>query len=283
MSGILITGGTGYLGGELVRQAAAAGHVVAATYFSQPPPPAPGATWLPLDVRDAASVEAALEELRPEIVIHTAYVQTGPELTAITADGAGNVARAAAALGARLVHISSDVIFAGEREGAYDEGDAPDPITDYGRAKARAEELVAAAHPRAAIVRTSLIYGFAPIDKISRFALDVAEGRTEARLFSDEYRCPVFVEDLAAALLELAATDYMGVLNIAGPERVSRYELGGLVALAWGADAAGLKPALSAESPVRRPRNCTLDTTLARSLLRTRLRGVREVMGARAK
>ncbi len=278
MSRILITGGTGYLGGALVRLASAGGHAVAATYFSQAPPAAPGVTWAPLDVRDPLAVEEALAELSPEVVIHTAFVQAGPALEAVTAAGAGHVALAAAAAGARLIHMSSDVIFDGEREGAYSEADPPAPISAYGRAKARAEALVAAAHPAAAIVRTSLIYGFAPIDKISRFALDVAEGRSEARLFSDEYRCPVYVEDLAEALLELAGLSYGGVLNLAGAERVSRYELGVLIARAWGVDPAGIVPALSAESPVPRPRNCTLDIARARSLLRTELRGIRAVL-----
>lgn len=278
MSRILITGGTGYLGGALVRQAAAQGRAVAATYFSQAPGAAPGVTWLPLDVRDALSVEDTIEELRPDVVIHTAFVQSGPELDAVTADGAGHIAHAAALVGARMIHLSSDVIFDGERTDAYSEADPPAPISDYGRAKARAEALVAAAHPAAAIVRTSLIYGFEPIDKISRFALDVAMGRSEARLFSDEYRCPIFVDDLAAALLELADLAYAGVLHVAGAERVSRFELGTLIARAWGVDPAGLVPALSAESPVPRPRNCTLDSARARSLLRTELRGIREVL-----
>ncbi len=278
MSSIFITGGTGYLGSALVRQAGAGGHSVAASYFSQTPPAGGAATWTPLDIRDALAVEEALDQLAPELVIHTAYLQSGPELMAITAEGAGHVARAAAAVGARLIHLSSDVIFDGERAGSYDEADAPAPISDYGEAKARAEELVAAAHPGAAIVRTSLIYGFDPIDKISRFALDVAEGRTAARLFSDEFRCPIYVEDLAAALLELAQLPYSGVLNIAGAERVSRYELGRLIAQAWGVDPAGLVAGLSSESPVRRPRNCTLDSSRAQALLRTRLRGIRAVL-----
>lgn len=280
MSRILVTGGTGYLGSALVRQASAAGHSVAASYFSQAPPEPSAASWAPLDVRDALSVEELIERLRPAVVIHTAFVQSGPDLMEVTAEGAGHVARAAAMAGARLIHLSSDVIFDGEREGAYSEADPPAPISDYGRAKARAEALVAAAHPAAAIVRTSLIYGFDPIDKISRFALDTAEGRTGARLFTDEFRCPVYVEDLAAALLELAGLPYGGVLNLAGAECVSRYELGTLIARAWGVDPAGLAPGLSGESPVRRPRNCVLDGARARSLLQTRLRGIREVLRA---
>jgi dTDP-4-dehydrorhamnose reductase len=197
---------------------------------------------------------------------------------AITSEGAGHVARAGAAVGARLIHMSSDVIFDGEREGAYDEADAPAPISDYGAAKAQAEALVAMAHPGAAIVRTSLIYGFDPIDRQTQFALDVAAGRRDDRLFVDEYRCPIYVADLAAALLELAALPYAGVLNVAGAERVSRYELGALMAQACGIDPGGIRGARSAESPVRRPRNCALAIGRAQGLLRTRLRGVREVL-----
>jgi len=280
MARLFITGGTGYLGGELLRQALAAGYVVAASYFSQAPPAASPAVWVPLDVRDALAVEDALDQLRPEIVIHTAFRQGGPDLVAITAEGAGHVSSACAAVGARLIHMSSDVIFDGEREGSYSEADAPAPISDYGSAKAQAEHLVAAAHPGAAIVRTSLIYGFDPIDRQTQFALDVAAGRRDDKLFVDEFRCPIYVADLAAALLELAALPYAGVLHIAGAERVSRHELGGLLARACGLDASGIPGARSAESAVRRPRNCVLDIRKAQALLHTKLRGVRAVLRA---
>lgn len=277
MARLLITGGTGFLGGELLRQALPAGHAVAATYFSQEPPAVEGVTWAPLDVRDALAVEECVDRVRPDVVIHTAFLQNGPEVMAITGEGAGNVARAAAAA-ARLIQMSSDVIFDGEREGAYTEEDPPAPISPYGEAKARAEELVAAAHPGAAIVRTSLIYGFDPIDRQTQFALDVAAGRRDDRLFVDEFRCPIYVADLAAALLELAALPYAGVLHIAGAERVSRHELGRLLAQACGLDPSGIPAARSAESPVRRPRNCALAVDRAQRLLTTRLRGVRQVL-----
>ena len=241
-------------------------------------PPSTEAIWLPLDVRDELAVEDLLERLRPEVVIHTAYQQGGPDLLPVTAMGAGNVARAAAAIGARLIHLSSDVIFDGEREGVYTEDDLPSPVSAYGAAKAHAEALVTAAHPGAVVVRTSLIYGFAPIDRSSQFALDVATGRSPERLFTDEFRCPIYVEDLAAALLELCALPYRGPLHVAGAEVLSRYAFGALIARAWNVDPSGIQGALSADSPVRRPRNCALDSSRARQLLQTRLRGVSEVL-----
>ncbi|MEI7644005.1 MAG: sugar nucleotide-binding protein [Chloroflexales bacterium] len=278
---LFITGGTGYLGGALIRLAAGR-YEIGASYLSQPPLALQPIAWTPLDVRDPQAVRAALACFRPDLVIHTAFVQYGPDLLAITAHGSGHVATAAADLGARMIHMSSDVIFDGERTGSYTEDDRPDPISAYGAAKAAAEGLVAAAHPAAAIVRTSLIYGFEPIDRQTQFALEIAAGHRTDRLFSDEYRCPIYVDDLAAALLELAERDYAGVLNIAGAERVSRYELGTLIVRALGHDPARIGAGLSADSPTRRPRNCALDSGRARSLLHTRLRGLREVLAERS-
>jgi dTDP-4-dehydrorhamnose reductase len=274
---VLITGGSGYLGAELVRQALAGGWEVAATYFSWRPSIA-GAQYLPLDIRDAPDVEQAFADVRPDVVIHTAYRQEGPDLWATTVDGSGVIASAARQLGARLIHLSSDVIFDGEREGWYTEQDEPSPITPYGQAKAAAERLVVQSHPDALIVRTSLIYGGAELSKHEQLVLDVAGGRADLDFFSDEMRCPVAVGDLAAALLELAPSEVSGPLHLAGAEVVSRYAFAQLIAAAHGQSPDRLRAGLSAASDVRRPRNCALDSSKARAMLRTRLRGVSEVL-----
>ena len=164
---LLITGGTGYLGTELVRQALAQGWDVAATCHTQPHGH-PEVRWLRLDLRDAADTEQQIRALRPAAVIHTACVQAGPDLHAITALGSAAVARAAAACGSRLVHISSDAIFDGEQQRPYREEDLPAPVNAYGRAKANAERMVAEVYPQALIVRTSLIYGGTMLASTSR-------------------------------------------------------------------------------------------------------------------
>jgi dTDP-4-dehydrorhamnose reductase len=237
--------------------------------------------WARLDVRDEDSVAALVERVRPEVVIHTAYRQGGAGAREITVDGSAVVGRAAAAAGARLIHMSSDVIFDGAKGSPYDEDDAPTPVTDYGQAKADAEDAVRAAHPKALLVRTSLIYGGPEPSRHERLAVEAAEGEGQA-FFDDEIRCPVVVGDLASALLELADRDETGILNVAGADEVSRWEFACLIARAAGLDAGRIRRTSIAESGLSRPGNCTLTSRRAQRLLDTRLTGARERLGGGA-
>jgi dTDP-4-dehydrorhamnose reductase len=267
---LVVTGGSGYLGAGILNRAPKTWQL-AATYFAHPIAHGNAAAFR-VDVRDADAVNRLCDDFQPEVVIHTAARMTGDEMLSVNANGTRNIARAAARLHARLIHLSSDVIFDGEHA-PYDETAAPDPISPYAESKARAEFAVEEEYSQATIVRTSLIYGFAPLDPRTR---QVLNGEMP-HLFTDEYRCPIFIDDLAYALLELARNDFAGVINIAGAQRLSRYEFGVKMAKALRA-APQFEPALSASFPGRRPRDCTLDTSLVRRILRTRLRGVDEVL-----
>jgi dTDP-4-dehydrorhamnose reductase len=144
-------------------------------------------------------------------------------------------------------------------------------MTAYGTTKADAEAAVAAAHPDALLVRTSLIYGGPEPSAHERRALDA--GMT---FYADEIRCPVAVADLAAAVIELAGmADVSGPLHVAGADAVSRLEFARLVAAAHGRDPEALH---GGAHPPGRPGDCTLDCSRAQARLRTRLRGVREVL-----
>lgn len=240
-----VTGATGYLGSELVRLL-------------------PNASTERVEVRDEQAVRALFERVRPDVVIHTAYRQDGPDAYDINVAGSRNVAAAAAVVGARLVHLSTDVVFDGRKGEPYIEPDPVAPASDYGRAKADAEVHVVTAHPEALLVRTSLLYGGPEPSKHELAARDA-----HATFFANELRCPVQVGDLAAALLELAELDLAGPLHVAGADGVSRAEFAELIMH---------RPVRTAEAPPTRPLDCRLDSSRAQAMIRTRLRGVREVL-----
>lgn len=246
-----VTGATGFLGRELVRLR-------------------PDASAERVEVRDARAVSGLLRRVRPDVVVHAAYRQDGDGARETTVAGAENVARVARSIGARLVHLSTDLVFDGLGGAPYAETDEPRPLTAYGEAKAEAERRVLAAHPDALVVRTSLLLG-GPGHEPSKHELAARDpGLT---FHEDELRCPVQVGDLALALLELAGLGVSGPLHVAGPDAVSRAELAELVTGG---------PVRRGPAPPGRPLDCRLDSSLASRLLGIRVRGVRELFGGGA-
>jgi len=276
---LLITGGSGYLGSHLARQAVSHWRVVA-TRFSHSVA-LPGCEVVAIDLEDARAVAALVSDLRPRAVIHTASNMSSPEaMQSVIVQGTRNVAAAAAASGARLIHLSSDMVFDGEHA-PYSPGDPPQPITPYGCAKAEAERIVAEELATPAIVRTSLIYGFYPPDPRTLWVLDSLRRGVPLTLFTDEVRCPVWVEQLATALLELARGDQSGIWHLAGPQPISRYDFGERLARTYGLDPSGITPGLSHASGLVRPRDLTLDVRESQARLSSPLWGVDMVLAHR--
>lgn len=263
---VLITGGSGYLGRRVVSRAAAAGWEAVGASLSH---------GVRLDIRDPADVRRVVAAVRPDAIIHTAAGRDRNDWPA-TADGAANVAVAAATSGVRLVHVSSDAIFSG-RAGEYDEDALPDPVYAYGAAKAAAETAVRAVLPSAAVVRTSLILGDGH-GAHEVLTHDLIAGRAQGALFTDEVRKPVHVDDLADALVELAGGSYRGVLNVAGADAVSRYDLGLLVARRDGLDPGAVPSTSLAALGLSRPPDLRLVTDRAAVVLAVRLRGAHEFL-----
>jgi dTDP-4-dehydrorhamnose reductase len=255
---LFVTGLGGHLGSEVGRRAPAAGWELAGITGSAQ-----------LDVCDAAAVREAVMAARPDAIVHTACRLDDPS---VNVEGTRAVSAAAAAAGARMVHLSSDVVFPGDGARALTEDDEPRPVTPYGASKLEAERLCP---PGALIVRTSLIYGGAEPAPQERMVLEVADGVRDMAFFTDEVRCPIEVGDLAAAVLELAERDAAGPLHVAGADVVSRLDFARLVCARHGRDPAVLRGAPAGRD---RPRHLVLDSSRARALLRVRLRGAREVL-----
>ena len=181
---------TGYLGRHLVNGPASADWEIVA----------PSSTSLDLRNRDA--VLDMVHDWKPTAIAHLAYRKSDRRSIV---DASRHVAEAAAACGARLVHMSSDVVFPG-RSTPYVESDEPFPLTDYARDKLDAERAVIEVCPGAVMIRTSLIYGTvdagADCSRTSPTRSTVGPTMT---FFTDEVRCPVHVEDVAEAVTRLAA------------------------------------------------------------------------------
>lgn len=277
MKRLLITGGSGYLGQHLIEHAGA--WEVTGTYYAHAFAPLRGAA-LQLDLRDEVATHAAIAELKPQVILHTACSNRNAEHQAAIVPAARHIARTARALNIHLVHVSSDVVFDGEHP-PYGDAARPQPITDYARAKAEAEDVVAGLCPKAVIARPSLIWGLDPIDHQTRWLVDAARNGQPVTLFTDEFRCPTYVHDLAAALLELATyAEFHGPVNLVGPQALSRWDFGVKLLAALNLP---LTPNVMArtvnESGLMRPRDLTLTTERAQRELKTRLRSVDEVLG----
>jgi dTDP-4-dehydrorhamnose reductase len=222
-----------------------------------------------IDVRDRPRVLAAVRAARPDVVVHTAYRMDD---AVVNVDGTRAVAAAAVAAGARLVHLSSDLVFAGRGSRPLTEADEPEPVTAYGESKLAAER---ACPPGALIVRTSLFYGGERPSTHEAAAIEAADGARQMTFFTDEVRCPIAVGDLAAAILELAIADVAGPLHVAGVDALTRLEFARLVAARHGRDPEALRGGPGGPD---RPKHIVLDSSRAQAMLRVRLRGARAVL-----
>jgi dTDP-4-dehydrorhamnose reductase len=216
---LLVTGAAGMLGRDVVSAAAAAGHELTALGRGE------------LDITDRGAVEDAVLEARPDALINCAAWTDvdGAEAQAeaaftVNGPGAGNVARAAAAAGAWIVHVSTDYVFSGEQRAPYLESDPPDPRSQYGRGKLEGERAVAEAAPGGhTIVRSSWLFG-AGGTCFPATILRLASQRDELTVVDDQVGCPTFTGHLAGALLELARDPVPGVVHVAGGGQCSWFD-----------------------------------------------------------
>jgi len=280
----LITGATGYLGRRVALRAAARGRVYAATH--RRPDAVTAGDAVTVDIGDRTAVINVVERLQPSVVIHAAAVNPGQgdadDMWRINAEGSGNVAEAARAVGARLVAVSTDIVHDG-RNGPYADEVAPSPLNAYGRSKAAGEAAVLDLDPSAVVVRTSLTYG---LDEMDRGTAGFVEqlGRGEPlTLFSDVLRNPVSLETLTEALIRLATTDYAGLLNVAGRQVLSRDEFGRKLLAYWGISDEGLiRSGHAADISDSIPLDLRLSSDRAERLLAMTFPGVDDVLSAAA-
>jgi dTDP-4-dehydrorhamnose reductase len=234
----LVIGATGLVGAPLVRAVARAGLPASGTRLSFDAPDAQ-----PLDIRDRARVIALVADLAPEVVYLPAAIanvdacEERPQEAWLTnVSGLCNVVQAANRVGAVLVFFSTDYIFDGT-SGPYLEDDPARPIGEYGRQKVIGEQHVALHAREFLIVRTTVVYGWEHRGKnfVTSLLATIARGN-EVRVPVDQVGTPTYAPNLAEVVVGLVATGVRGVVNVAGPDRVSRLALANEAAAVFGLD-----------------------------------------------
>jgi dTDP-4-dehydrorhamnose reductase len=225
---VWITGAGGLIGNYLVQTA---------TKFA-PQFRVRGLTRADLNLEDFGAVREAFRRESPGMVIHCAALANTPaceknpalarklnvEVTSVLAELAADVP---------FIFFSTDLVFDG-RSGNYDESSAVNPLSAYAKTKVEAERIVLA-NPKHTVVRTSLNFGQSLTkDRAFNEQMRSAAARGETlQLFVDEFRCPVPAEVTVRAVWELAALDKPGLYHLAGSERLSRWEIGQVLAAYW--------------------------------------------------
>lgn len=244
---ILIVGHLGMLGTDLMKETGSRHEVC-------------GVDRQELDIVDREQCLELLGNFRPDSVINAAaltqvdYCETHEEEAfLINGYGAGNLAEAAASVGALLVHYSTDYIFDGQKAGPYLEEDAPKPRSAYGRSKLRSEELVRSNGKDHLILRTAWLFGQNGVNFI-RTILGAAKQGQPLRVVNDQKGSPTYSRDLAAHTIRMIEAGCRGTYHLTNSGSCTWYQLAAS-AVEW----AGLKdvqvlPVTTAEFPRPAPR-----------------------------
>lgn len=285
---LLITGGSGFLGGHLVIQAWKKFEVFAT--FHSHSVDHPGVNWEKWDLFDNRAIEKKISSIKPKYIIHTAAMAKADECekrkseaVKVNINASEAIARAGKLFGSRIIFLSTDLIFRGDKA-PYDENDTPDPLSFYGWTKWEAEKTIIRNNPDHVIIRPGIMFGPPALQgtSFSEWMRMNWKKETIIPLFIDQYRTPIYAGTLSTCLLEVTRKNYTGYLNLAGIQRSSRYEFGMMLAEQLGISTNLIKPVKMADVPslADRPMDVSLKMERAQSILKMRFPGMREDIAA---
>lgn len=232
------------------------------------------------DITEATEVSNLFSKLRPDIVIHTASetnvdrCETEKERAwKINVEGTRNIAEACRETGAKLICISTDYVFDGEK-GLYEEDDAPNPIDFYGLTKLEGEKQVMKRCKNYAVLRTSVLYGRHPWKQdFATWVINKLKQNQEITVVDDHFNTPTLAENLAKMTLEVGARDLQGIFHTSGRERISRYEFARKIAQFFDLNSSLIKPIKMNELRAwiaKRPKDSSLNTKKIQEQLKTK-------------
>ncbi|SDF71637.1 dTDP-4-dehydrorhamnose reductase [Sporolituus thermophilus] len=252
MPKVLITGANGQLGRALQRQFSGKYALVLCDLSE-------------LNITSFTACRDAVRTYRPDIIINAAAytnverAEDEPDAAyAVNAIGAHNLALACRESGTKLVHISTDYIFDGEKGAAYGEYDSPNPLSVYGKSKHLGEQLIRDTGGRYFIVRTAWLYGDG--HNFVRTMLRLANERTEISVVADQHGTPTYAADLAKFIEQLMHTKYYGIYHVTNAGSCTWYEFACKI-FEYAGKKVSVRPIKTEDYPTkaRRPRYSVLD------------------------
>lgn len=236
---VVVTGSSGLIGSALVPALVARGHEVLALYHGNEPQfRSPKVTTLRMDLRDAAQVERLVLDLFPDAIINCAAYASQEAVAAdetaaekINVSLPRQLAMLARHVGARFLHLSTDMVFDGSQEAPYRSTDKPNPLNLYGQMKLLAErEVLRYAAETCVVLRVTIVMGNSLCGKRGvheKIIAALAAGQPKVKLLTNEYRQPVSSSNVADVLTELLERPTLsGLFHWSGVDRLSRYEIG---------------------------------------------------------
>ena len=272
MQELFVTGASGLLGSRMVEPAKH-NYEVIPLHNTRPL----HSNSLRLDITNLSEVLSLFNKLKPHMVIHTASetnvdkCETRKEQAwRINVEGTRNIAFACSKVGAKLVYISTDYVFDGEK-GNYTEQDKPNPINYYGVTKSEGESQVVQHCKNYAILRTSVLYAWHPWKQnFATWAINELKQNKEITVVEDHYNTPTLADNLAEMAIETILKDLQGVYHACGSERIGRYEFARQIARAFDLNQNLIRPIKMEQLTAwiaKRPRDSSLNTNKIRSQL----------------
>lgn len=256
---LLITGGSGLLGGNISR--IAAGDFETYATDNSHPMQSPACSFMLLDIRDKKQTLSVFKEIKPNLVIHTAalvnvdYCEGHPEEAwSNNVDGTEHVALASREVGAKLIHISTDSVFDGEK-GMYAEEDTANPLNVYAKTKLEGEARVQRWLSDGLIIRTAFFSRSSPGGRsLAEWVINGLENGRILKMFTDAFFSPLPVNALAEAILAMYRKKLSGIYHVGCDGRYSKYAFGLEIARQLGFNSNNIQPSTLAEAKLKAPR-----------------------------
>jgi dTDP-4-dehydrorhamnose reductase len=272
---LAVTGASGLLGSKIVKLTKKYYEVIP-LHNARPMQP----NSLQINITNANEIMRFFEKNKPDIVIHAASEtnvdkceKEKEHAQKINVEGTYNMALACNKFGAKLVYISTDYVFDGEK-GNYSEEDKPNPINYYGITKLEGEKQVAQHCQDHIILRTSVLYGWHPWKQnFMTWVINQLKHNKKITVVQDHFNTPTLADNLAEMITEALQRNLHGLYHASGSERISRYDFAIKIAKTFNLDTSLIKPIKMNQLTswiAKRPKDSSLNTEKIQKTLKTK-------------